>query len=134
MSIGGRSNKEIFADFHLKLCNLVAVPAGCVCEYGDAVVRRNPLPRPTSSQVQDRLVSSWFDHSSAKLLNFFRDSFFLDPHLVIIVSLPQAKKVGAARCKYVCDVHTSKARKRLKVLVVLLHLWRNKCKGDWRIY
>jgi len=54
------SNKEIFADFYLTLCNRVAVPAGCVCEYCDALVRGDPLPRPTSSQVQDRLVSSCF--------------------------------------------------------------------------
>jgi hypothetical protein len=55
------SNKEIFADFLFKIvCNRVAVPAGCVCEYGDAVVRGDPLPCPTSSQVQDRLVSSRF--------------------------------------------------------------------------
>ncbi len=36
--------------------------------------------------------------------------------------MPQGKKVGVARCEYVFDVHTSKASKRLKVL--LLHLWR----------
>jgi hypothetical protein len=36
--------------------------------------------------------------------------------------LPQGKKVGAARCEFVFDVHTSIASKRLKV--VLLHLWR----------
>jgi hypothetical protein len=38
------------------------------------------------------------------------------------ILLPQGKKVGAARCEYVFNVHTSKASKRLKV--VLLHLWR----------
>jgi hypothetical protein len=36
--------------------------------------------------------------------------------------LPQGKKIGDARCDYVFDVHTSKASKILKV--VLLHLWR----------
>jgi hypothetical protein len=36
--------------------------------------------------------------------------------------LPQGKKVGAARCEYVSDVHKSKASQRTKV--VLLHLWR----------
>jgi hypothetical protein len=34
----------------------------------------------------------------------------------------QGKKVGAARCESVFDVHTSKASERLKV--VLIHLWR----------
>jgi hypothetical protein len=37
--------------------------------------------------------------------------------------VPASKKgIGAARREYVFDVHTSKASKRLKV--VLLHLWR----------
>ncbi len=38
--------------------------------------------------------------------------------------MPQGKKVGDARCvyEYVFDVRTSKASRRLKV--VLLHLWR----------
>jgi hypothetical protein len=35
--------------------------------------------------------------------------------------LPQGKKVGAARCEYVFDVHTRKASKGLKM--VQLHLW-----------
>jgi hypothetical protein len=40
-----------------------------------------------------------------------------------MVLLPQRKKVGAAaRFECVFDVHTSKANKRPKV--VLLHLWR----------
>ncbi len=43
-----------------------------------------------------------------------------------ILLLAQGKKVGAAGCEYVFDVHTSKAR--LKVVVVLLHLWRVKVK------
>ncbi len=39
------------------------------------------------------------------------------------ILLPQGKKVGAARCvPYVFDVPTSKASKRLKM--ILLHLWR----------
>ncbi len=37
----------------------------------------------------------------------------------------QGKKVGAARCEYVFDVHTSKTSERLKgVVLVLLYLWR----------
>ena len=39
-----------------------------------------------------------------------------------LILLPQGKKVGAARCEYVFDVHNSKTSKRLKL--VLLHLWR----------
>jgi hypothetical protein len=41
---------------------------------------------------------------------------------LFIILLPQGKKVGAARCEYGFDVHTSKASERLKV--VLLHLRR----------
>jgi hypothetical protein len=47
--------------------------------------------------------------------NFLRTSF--KSH----TSFLQGKKVGAARCEYVFDVHTSKASKRL--YRVLLHLW-----------
>ncbi len=43
-------------------------------------------------------------------------------HTNSLTLLPQGKKVGASRCDYVFDGHTSKDSKRLKV--VLLHLWR----------
>jgi hypothetical protein len=44
---------------------------------------------------------------------------------IYIILLPQVKKVGAARCEFVFDVHTSKASKRLKVVLPPpLHLWR----------
>jgi hypothetical protein len=39
-----------------------------------------------------------------------------------VCTVAARKKVGAARCEYVFDIHTSKAGKRLKV--VLFHLWR----------
>ncbi len=48
------------------------------------------------------------------------------PFPFYIFMLPQGKKVGNARCGCVFDVHTSKASKRLKV--VLFHLWRVKVK------
>ncbi len=42
--------------------------------------------------------------------------------MIYCILLPQRKKVEAERCEYIFDVHTSKASKILKV--VLLHLWR----------
>jgi hypothetical protein len=43
-----------------------------------------------------------------------------------MVSLPQGIKIGTVMCEYGFDVHTSKASKRLKV--VLLHLLRTNVK------
>jgi hypothetical protein len=43
---------------------------------------------------------------------------------LFVILLPQGNKVGAARCEYVFDVHTSKASERLKVVRTIFNLWR----------
>ncbi len=48
--------------------------------------------------------------------------------------VPARKKgIGASKCEYVFDVHTSKASKRLKVVRTTPSL-AHYCKDDWRIY
>ncbi len=42
--------------------------------------------------------------------------------LIYPIFAARKKDIGAARCEYVFDVHTSNTSKRFKV--VLLHLWR----------
>ncbi len=44
---------------------------------------------------------------------------------LLVDTVAARKKVGAERCEYVFDVHTSRARKRLKVVLLLYHWLAN---------